>query len=124
MLNAMSQGNDGSMTTIHASSSSGAMLKLAAYAAQSPGAPDPGGHRAADRRGDPLRDPARLGRRRERGACPASGRSPTPTAGRSPRNEVWAPGPDRRAVPAVPVRAATMEELAAAGYRPGPWQAA
>ena len=32
-------------------------------------------------------------------------------------------GPDRRAVPAVPVRAATMEELAAAGYRPGPWQA-
>ena len=36
MLNAMSQGNDGSMTTIHASSSRGAMLKLAAYAAQSP----------------------------------------------------------------------------------------
>ena len=39
-------------------------------------------------------------------------------------NEVWAPGPDRRAVPSVPVRAATMEELEAAGYRPGPWQAA
>jgi hypothetical protein len=39
-------------------------------------------------------------------------------------NEVWVPGPDRRAVPAVPVRAATMEELEAAGYRPGPGQAA
>jgi hypothetical protein len=35
MLNAMSQGNDGSMTTIHASSSRGAFLRLAAYAAQS-----------------------------------------------------------------------------------------
>ena len=31
MLNAMSQGNDGSMTTIHASSSRGAFTKLAAY---------------------------------------------------------------------------------------------
>ena len=36
MCNAMSQGNDGSMATLHASSSKGAMLKLAAYAAQSP----------------------------------------------------------------------------------------
>ena len=36
MLNAMSQGNDGSMTTIHALQRRGAMLKMAAYAAQSP----------------------------------------------------------------------------------------
>lgn len=36
MLNAMSQGNDGSMATIHASSSAGAFGKLAAYAAQAP----------------------------------------------------------------------------------------
>ena len=36
MLNAMSQGNDGSMATIHASSSRGAFMKLAAYAAQAP----------------------------------------------------------------------------------------
>ena len=35
MLNAMSQGNDGSMTTIHASSSRGAFMKVASYAAQS-----------------------------------------------------------------------------------------
>jgi hypothetical protein len=33
-------------------------------------------------------------------------------------NEVYAPGPDRRAVASVPVRAATLEELAAAGYQP------
>ncbi|MBN1173891.1 MAG: CpaF family protein [Micromonosporaceae bacterium] len=36
MLNAMSQGNDGSLGTIHASSSAGVFKKLALYAAQSP----------------------------------------------------------------------------------------
>jgi len=34
MCNAMSQGNDGSMATLHASSSAGAFIKLASYAAQ------------------------------------------------------------------------------------------
>jgi pilus assembly protein CpaF len=34
MIRAPSQGNDGSMTTLHASSSRGAFMKLAAYAAQ------------------------------------------------------------------------------------------
>ena len=33
-------------------------------------------------------------------------------------NEVYAPGPDRRAIPTVPVRADTMDELVAAGYQP------
>jgi Flp pilus assembly CpaF family ATPase len=36
MLNAMSQGNDGSLSTIHASSSLGVFRKLALYAAQAP----------------------------------------------------------------------------------------
>ena len=36
MCNAMSQGNDGSMATIHASDSAGAFMKLANYAAQGP----------------------------------------------------------------------------------------
>jgi Flp pilus assembly CpaF family ATPase len=36
MLNAMSQGNDGSMSTIHASSSAGVFRKLGLYAAQAP----------------------------------------------------------------------------------------
>jgi Flp pilus assembly CpaF family ATPase len=35
LLNAMSQGNDGSLTTLHAADSSGAFTKLGAYAAQS-----------------------------------------------------------------------------------------
>jgi Flp pilus assembly CpaF family ATPase len=36
MLNAMSQGNDGSMCTVHANSSLGAFGKLAMYAIQAP----------------------------------------------------------------------------------------
>ena len=36
MLNAMSQGNDGSLGTIHASTSAGVLEKLAVYAAQAP----------------------------------------------------------------------------------------
>jgi Flp pilus assembly CpaF family ATPase len=34
-------------------------------------------------------------------------------------NEVYRPGPDRRAVPAAPLRPETVEELVAFGYRPG-----
>jgi pilus assembly protein CpaF len=118
MLNAMSQGNDGSMTTIHASSSRGAFMKIAAYAAQSDE------HLS-------LEDTCLLiagavhfviqlawsadGRR-----CITSVREVTDADGRQViSNEVYAPGPDRRAVPSVPVRAATLEELAAVGYQPG-----
>jgi Flp pilus assembly CpaF family ATPase len=36
MLKAMSQGNDGSLATVHASSSKGALLRLATYALQTP----------------------------------------------------------------------------------------
>ena len=117
MLNAMSQGNDGSMTTIHASSSRGAMLKMGAYAAQAPE------HLS-------LEDTTLLiasavsftiqvgwdtaGRR-----CVCSVREVTDADGRQVvSNEVYGPGPSKRAVPLVPVRADTMDDLAAAGYRP------
>jgi pilus assembly protein CpaF len=117
MLNAMSQGNDGSMTTLHASSSRGAFMKLAAYAAQTEehlrledtnlliaGAVHfvvqldyaPGGQRVV-----------------------SSVREVTDADGRQVvSNEIYAPGPDRRAVPAAPLRTATAEELAAAGHEP------
>ena len=117
MLNAMSQGNDGSMTTLHASSSRGAWTKIAAYAAQTDE------HLS-------LEDTCLLfagavhfviqlawaadGRR-----CITSVREVTGADGRQvSSNEVYAPGPGRRAVASVPVRAETLEELAAAGYRP------
>jgi len=122
MLNAMSQGNDGSMTTIHASSSRGAMLKLAAYAAQSPE------HLTLEDTGlliaGAIHFVIQLAWDTSGNRCVSSIREITDADGRRvASNEVWAPGPDRRAVPAVPVRAATMEELAAIGYRPGSWQA-
>jgi pilus assembly protein CpaF len=122
MLNAMSQGNDGSMTTIHASSSRGAMLKLAAYAAQSPE------HLTLEDTGlliaGAIHFVIQLAWDTSGNRCVSSVREITDADGRQvASNEVWAPGPDRRAVPSVPVRAATMEELEAAGYRPGPWQA-
>ena len=123
MLNAMSQGNDGSMTTIHASSSRGAMLKLAAYAAQSPE------HLTLEDTGlliaGAIHFVIQLAWDAGGARCVSSVREITNANGRQvASNEVWTPGPDRRAVPSVPVRAATMEELEAAGYRPGPWQAA
>ena len=118
MLNAMSQGNDGSMTTLHASSSRGAFIKLAAYAAQ-----------AAERL--PLEDTNLLiagavhfvvqldyapGGQRVvssiREVVDADGRQVV-------SNEIYAPGPDRRATRAAPLRTATAGELAAAGYGPG-----
>ncbi len=49
LLNAMSQGTDGSMTTLHASSSKGAFSKLATYAAQAPGAPPARSHELVGR---------------------------------------------------------------------------
>jgi pilus assembly protein CpaF len=115
MLNAMSQGNDGSMTTLHASSSRGAFMKLAAYAAQTEehlrledtnlliaGAVHfviqldyaPGGQRVISS----IRE-----------VVDADGRQVV-------SNEVYTPGPDRRAIPAAPLRATTADELAAAGY--------
>jgi Flp pilus assembly CpaF family ATPase len=118
MLNAMSQGNDGSMTTLHASSSRGAFMKLAAYAAQTEehlrledtnlliaGAVHfviqldyaPGGQRVVSS----IRE-----------VVDADGRQVV-------SNEIYAPGPDRRATRAAPLRAATADELAEAGYGPG-----
>jgi pilus assembly protein CpaF len=117
MLNAMSQGNDGSMTTIHASSSRGAMLKLAAYAAQSPE------HLTLEDTGlliaGAIHFVIQLAWDTQGRRCVSSIREVIDADGRQVvSNQAYAPGPDRRAVPSVPVRAATMEELEAAGYQP------
>jgi pilus assembly protein CpaF len=117
MLNAMSQGNDGSMTTIHASSSRGACTKIAAYAAQTEE------HLSLEDTNLLIAGAVHFviqlawdtsGRR-----CISSIREVVDADGRQViSNEVYAPGPDRRAAPSVPVRAATLEELTAAGYHP------
>jgi pilus assembly protein CpaF len=117
LLNAMSQGTDGSMTTIHASSSKGAFSKLATYAIQAPErlaleatnllvanavdfvvfiAQDPSGRRFVSS----VREVVDAD-----GAMVVS-------------NEVFHPGPDGRAVPGVPLRSETLDSLVEVGFDP------
>jgi pilus assembly protein CpaF len=117
LLNAMSQGTDGSMATLHASSSRGAFSKLATYAVQSP-----------ERL--PLEATNLLvanavhfviyidqdGERR----YVASVREVVDAEGPMVvSNEVFRPGPDGRAVPGAPMRNDTLDQLVAAGFDPG-----
>ncbi|MCX4750571.1 ATPase, T2SS/T4P/T4SS family [Kitasatospora sp. NBC_01287] len=116
MCNAMSQGNDGSLSTIHASSSRGVFTKLAAYAVQAPerlsleatnllvaSAVHFVIHLARDTAGRRVLSSVRE-------IVDADG-------GQLVSNEVYRPGPDRRAVAAVPLRATTVEDLVAVGFR-------
>ncbi len=114
MCNAMSQGNDGSLSTIHASTSRGVFTKLASYAAQAPerlsleatnlmvaSAVHFVVHLGWDTTGRRAIDSVRE-------VIDADGQQII-------SNEVFRPGPDGRAVPATPVRAETLDELVAAG---------
>jgi pilus assembly protein CpaF len=131
MLNAMSQGNDGSMCTIHANSSASAFSKLAMYAVQAPerlnleatnlmvanainfvvhiGTTAGGGEGGLRRFITSVRE-----------IVGAEG--PLVVS-----NEVFVPGYDRRAVPGAPFRDSTLGELAQAGFdhtvmlRPDGW---
>ncbi len=119
MLNAMSQGNDGSMCTIHAHSSESVFRKLAMYALQTPqrlpleatnllvaNAVDFVVHLGRDH-GEARRGTRYVTSVREvlhaDGSIVAS-------------NEVFRPGPDGRAVPGSPMRASTLDDLVAAGF--------
>ncbi|MFF5985912.1 CpaF family protein [Prauserella flavalba] len=118
MCNAMSQGNDGSMATLHASTSRGAFTKLASYAAQ-------GAERLpleatnllvasalhfvvhlAEARDDKTRVVSSV-----REVIDADDKQVI-------SNEVYRPGPDGRAIPGVPLRADTVERLVEAGFDP------
>ncbi|HET9732294.1 MAG TPA: ATPase, T2SS/T4P/T4SS family [Acidimicrobiales bacterium] len=128
LLNAMSQGTDGSMTTIHASSSKGAFSKLATYAVQAPerlpleatnllvaNAVDFVIHLAQDYAGRRFVSSVRE-------VTDADG--PVVVS-----NEVFRPGPDGRAVAGVALRAETTDQLVEVGFdpdlleRPGGWWA-
>ncbi|WP_435602866.1 CpaF family protein [Streptomyces sp. bgisy130] len=114
MCNAMSQGNDGSLSTIHASTSRGVFTKLASYAAQAPerlsleatnlmvaSAVHFVVHLGWDAAGCRVIDSVRE-------VIDADGAQVV-------SNEVYRPGPDGRAVPATPLRTETFHDLAAAG---------
>ncbi|MGP3769761.1 CpaF family protein [Streptomyces sp. SDT5-1] len=119
MCNAMSQGNDGSMATLHSSTSRGAFTKLAAYAVQGPerlpleatnllvaSALDFVVH--LDK---PRDDVAKRVVSSVREIVDADNQQIV-------SNEVFRPGPDLRAVPGAPLRADTIDDLAAAGFDP------
>jgi pilus assembly protein CpaF len=119
MLNAMSQGNDGSLSTIHANSSVEVFNRIATYAIQSverlpveatmmliAGAID------FVVFVEKHNDYASGGRLRR---FVKSVREINGVDGRVLSSEIFAPGPDGVAVPAAPI--ACMEDLAAVGYR-------
>ncbi|MFI5808584.1 CpaF family protein [Streptomyces sp. NPDC051561] len=114
MCNAMSQGNDGSLSTIHASTSRGVFTKLAAYAAQSP-------ERLSLEATNLLVASAvhfvvHLGWDAEGRRAIDSVREVVDADGTQIiSNEVYRPGPDGRAVPAAPLRTETFDDLVDAG---------
>jgi pilus assembly protein CpaF len=114
MLNTMSQGNEGSMCTLHADSSATAFNKLALYAMQAP-----------ERL--PLDATALLAAsaidlvvfisRRGNDRFVASVRQVVGSDGpRVVTNELFAPGAGGRAVQAMPIPAGLLDEVAAHGY--------
>jgi pilus assembly protein CpaF len=125
LLNAMSQGCDGSLATLHASSSRGAFPKLATYTAQSP-------ERLSLEATNLLVANAvafvvflvQEGDRRYVASVREVVGAEGPTVA---TNEAFRPGPDGRAVPGAHLRAETLDELVAVGFdpalldRPGGW---
>lgn len=114
MLNAMSQGNEGSMCTLHADSSASAFNKLGLYALQAPERP-------------PLDATAMLAAaaidlvvfiaRRGHDRFVASIRQVVGAEGNTVvTNELFSPGPDGRAVQSMPIPAGLAAELAEAGH--------
>jgi Flp pilus assembly CpaF family ATPase len=117
LLNAMSQGNDGSLSTIHASSSAGVFRKLALYAAQSPQRLDQVTTNLHIAEGLHLVIQLRLtldGRRHVTSVREVVDADGLQVAS----NEIFRPGPDGRAVPGAPPSTDLMEKLVYHGFDP------
>ena len=122
MLNAMSQGNQGSMCSLHANSSRSAFSKLATYAVQAP-------ERLALEASNQLIAAAvdfvvHLERVQQRGVKqPRVVASVRQVVGHEGplvvSNEILRPGPDGRAVPGAPIEGETLAALETAGFDPG-----
>jgi pilus assembly protein CpaF len=117
LLNAMSQGTDGSMATLHASSSRGAFSKLATYAVQAPERlPLEATNLLVANAVHFVIHLTQNGDRRYvtsvREVIDAEG--PMVTS-----NEIFRPGSEGRAVPGVPIRNDTLDQLAEVGFDPG-----
>jgi pilus assembly protein CpaF len=119
MLNAMSQGNDGSMCTIHADSSGGVFRKLALYAIQSPERlPMEATHLLAASALDLIVYLARPQRQR----FVSSVRQVTGFDGEQvSTNELFRSGADGTVQDATPIPVDLVEELEAQGFEPDLW---
>ncbi len=117
LLNCMSQGNDGSLATIHTSSSKQAFTRLMTYAAQS--AERLPFESTAPLVGGAVHFVVHLAWSTDGVRVVSSIREVLHAEGAEViSNEVFKPGPDRRAVPAAPLRTDTLDELTAAGFNP------
>lgn len=117
MLLAMSQGNDGSMCSIHADSSKGVFARLAMYAAMTPErlAPDVTNLLVANA----VDLVVHLGWvNGERAVTSIREITGSLEAGQIVSNELWRPGPDGRGVPAAPPTTDLASSLEAHGFRP------
>ena len=117
LLNAMSQGTDGSMATLHASSSKGAFSKLATYAVQAP-------ERLPLEATNLLVANAvhfviHLAQDAEHRFVSSVREVVDAEGPMVVSNEIFRPGSDGRAVPGVPLRNETLDQLAAVGFDPG-----
>jgi pilus assembly protein CpaF len=117
LLNCMSQGNDGSLATIHTSNSKQAFAKLLTYAAQS--AERLSFEATAMLVAEAVDFVVHLAWSRDGVRVVSSVREVLHADGREViSNEVFRPGTDRRAVPATPIRSDTLDELTEAGFNP------
>ncbi|MBI2169366.1 MAG: CpaF family protein [Actinobacteria bacterium] len=116
MLNAMSQGNEGSMCTVHADSSATVFNKLALYAMQAP-------ERLSIEATNLLAAAAIdlivfISKKKHLRYVSSVRQIVGADGGRAVSNELFRPGSDGRAVPGVPIPAELGEALAAEGYDP------
>nr|WP_240742373.1 ATPase, T2SS/T4P/T4SS family [Micromonospora zingiberis] len=116
MLNAMSQGNDGSLSTIHASSSGGALKKLMLYAAQAPERLAPATTNLLV--AESVHLVVHMGLTADgSGRVLTSVREVVDADGLAvSSNEIFRPGPDGRAVPGAPPSTGLLSTLAEYGF--------
>ena len=121
MCNAMNQGLDGSMATLHASSSEQVVERLINLGLQcQERLPAEATVRLL---GSAVDFVIQLGRQRDKTRVITSVREVCGSDGETlTTNHVWHPGPDRRAVRGVQLRPQTLERLTEAGYDPDRWE--
>jgi len=117
MAKAMSIGIDGSMATVHASSSRSALSKLVTYAMEPPALYPR--HAAMALVAGAVHVVIHLAKATDGTRVVSSVREVVDADGENIiSNEVYRPGPDRRAVPATQLRGETLEQLMDAGFNP------